>query len=63
MKTIKDLKKYLQAFLDTLENYDDQQELSIHNNTYFCGGEFLATYDGFIDLNWPVDEEDEEEDE
>ena len=56
MKTVKDLKKYLE------ENYDDNEIINIVSNTYFLGhcSCFLgiAGYNGgFINLDNPTDSE------
>jgi len=64
--TIKELKKDLQDTLDFLEErFDDEQEVEVVSNTYFLRGatHFLATRKGFIDLDNPVDCEEEEDDE
>lgn len=68
---VKELKELLQDYVDTLENYDDEQEIKQVSNTYFLQGTkyFLgiAGYDGgYIDLahldEVILDLEDEEED-
>ena len=74
MKTVADLKQFLQEMVDNLDMmYNDDQELNIVGNTYWVeSSTFLGTHDGFIDLRDPVgtryeadddDDEDEECDE
>ena len=65
--TVKGLKAKLQRVLDELENYDDDQEVRMVSNTYFLGDCRLflgvAGYDGgYINLDDPVEEDDDEED-
>ena len=64
LKTIKDLKEFLQEQLDNLECYDDNQELNVASNTYFLtrngATNILETSRGFIDLDNPVNENREE---
>lgn len=67
METVKDLKEFLQEQLDNLECYDDDQELKIASNTYFLtragATNILETPNGFVDLDNPVKENNEENDE
>lgn len=61
--TVRELKNYLQDALDNLEeNYEDDQEVRVVSNTYFLRGAtaILETRKGFVDLDNPVDEEDED---
>ena len=61
--TIAELKNYLQEVIDNLEeNYDDNQEVRLVSNTYFLRGatSILETRKGFVDLDNPIDEEEEE---
>lgn len=52
MRTIKDLKNYLNDLLEKLENVDEEKELELKQNTYWCKGDFLSiTGDGFVDLS------------
>lgn len=59
IRTIKDLKEHLQNILDELEDFDDEDEVVMVENTYWLKGgtHFLATTDGFIDLDYPIEEE------
>ncbi len=58
MKTIKDLKEYLQQVIDNLSwDYEDDDELVISCNTYGMGRKFLATNEGFIDFERPTKED------
>ena len=60
--TIKDLKELLQDYINKLdETYGDIAEVRLFNNTYFInrGDTFIATTKGFIDLDNPLDEDDE----
>ena len=65
LKTVKDLKEFLQEQLDNLDCYDDNQELNIAHNTYFLtrngATNILETPKGFIDLDNPVKENYDEE--
>jgi len=55
MKTVKDLKEYLQRVINNLEwDYLDDDELDIHCNTYRIGQNFIATNEGFISLSEPI---------
>lgn len=64
LKTIGDLKQFLQEQLDNLECYDDSQELNVAHNTYFLtrngATNILETPSGFIDLDNPAKESSEE---
>lgn len=60
IRTIGDLKAYLQKYIDKLsENYGDACEIDITSNTYFLKSKtnFLGTKDGYISLDYPVDDE------
>lgn len=65
LKTVKDLKEFLQEQLVKLECYDDDQKLNVAHNTYFLtrngATNILETPKGFIDLDSPVEENEEEE--
>ena len=65
LKTVKDLKQFLQEQLDNLDCYDDNQELNVASNTYFLtrngATNILETSRGFIDLDNPTNESGEEE--
>ena len=57
---IAELKDMLQSTLNELEDYDDNNDVKLYTNTYFIHSSyFLATRDGFIDLNNPVDEDED----
>lgn len=64
LKTIGDLKQFLQEQLDNLDCYDDNQELNVASNTYFLtrngATNILETSRGFIDLDNPAKDSDEE---
>ena len=66
--TVSKLKGILRESLETLEQFEDNREVKMVSNTYFLRGAYyflgIAGYDGgYIDLDDPVDdEEDEEED-
>lgn len=58
------LKSILEKCLNTLEDYEDNQDVKMVSNTYFLGNAYyflgVAGYDGgYIDLDDPVDEDDE----
>lgn len=65
LKTVGDLKQFLQEQLDNLDCYDDNQELNVASNTYFLtrngATNILETSGGFIDLDNPINESREEE--
>lgn len=65
LETVADLKEYLQNVIEKLEdNYNDEDKLNVHTNTYFCNGDFISiTRQGFIDIDDPVDDEEDEDDE
>ena len=58
--TVADLKRKLQRYLDDLDDYNESDEVKVSCNTYGMGNNFLATYEGYIDFDDPV--EDSEED-
>ena len=65
--TVKQLRTKLQRALDNLDGYDDDQEVHMVSNTYFLGEARLflgvAGYDGgYINLDDPVHEDEDEED-
>ena len=62
--TIKQLKEHLQSVLDELDDFDDESEVRVVSNTYFLRGatHILETRQGFIDLDNPVKESDEDDD-
>jgi len=59
IETIKDLKEHLQNILDELDGFEDDEEVKMVENTYWLKNRthFLATTDGFIDLEHPIEEE------
>lgn len=57
MRTVKDLRNYLQSILEDLEDLPGSAELDLHPNTWGLGQEFLATRDGYLDLRRPAPEE------
>lgn len=62
--TIRELKEHLQSVLDDLDNFDDESEVRVVSNTYFLRGatHILETRQGFIDLDNPVSESEEDDD-
>ena len=61
--TIKELKEHLQSVIDYLEeHYFDENKVRVVSNTYFLRGatHILETRQGFIDLDNPVDDEDDD---
>jgi hypothetical protein len=63
--TIKQLKEHLQSVLDELDDFDDESEVRVVSNTYFLRGatHILETRQGFIDLDNPVRESEDDDDE
>lgn len=62
--TVSDLKDLLQQALDNLEKYNDNQKLDIKTNTYWVRGKFISIPGvGFIQLDDPVDNDDDEDEE
>ena len=58
MKTIKDLKEYLQNAIEELEQFEEEEPLKIVENTYWLkgGNNFIAIESvGFVDLDYPID--------
>ena len=58
--TVEALKEHLQNIIDNLDQFEDNEELKIVDNTYFLknGQNFIAIENvGFIDLDTPVDME------
>lgn len=64
MKTVRELIDFLRKTADDLEERLEYEEITdeLYNqpNTYGVGVPFLATYDGFIDLDNPSKETEEE---
>lgn len=65
LRTVDDLKRFLQEQLDNLDCYNGDEELNVAHNTYFLtrngATNILETPKGFIDLDSPVKENEEEE--
>lgn len=62
MKTVNDLKAYLREIIDNLEEkYDGSEEIETVYNTYWVTSPYIATRNGFISLESPVNEPEEEE--
>ena len=60
IRTIGDLKAYLQHYINELsEKYGEACEVDITGNTYFLKSKtnFIGTKDGFISLDYPVNDE------
>ena len=58
------LKAKLQEALDNLEYFEDEDEIDIAQNTYWVGPNFISFGSiGFVDLENPVKEKEEEEEE
>jgi hypothetical protein len=62
------LRKLLSDLLETLEDYNEEQELTLQGNTYFTKNHryVLETPNGFLgldNLNEAIDDEEDEEDE
>lgn len=55
IKTIQDLKDYLNDILFELEDYEENEEVKVVENTYWLSNQdnFIATPYGFIDLGDP----------
>lgn len=59
IKTIADLKEYLQGVIENLSwDYEDSDPVKMSPNTYRMGCPYIATYNGYIDLENPVYYED-----
>ena len=65
MKTVRELIDFLRKTADDLEERLEYEEITdeLYNepNTYGIGVPYLATYNGFIDLNNPSKETEEEQ--
>ena len=59
--TVADLKRKLQRYLDDLDDYNESDEVKVSCNTYGMGNNFLATYEGFINFDDPVENSSEED--
>lgn len=57
---VKELKNLLEGWIEDLENYEDEDEVRVSCNTYGMGNNFIATYQGFIDMNDPVKDSEED---
>ena len=63
MKTIKDLKEYLQDVIEALNDYEDDDLLEVVYNTYFLkSNRFICDGSGFVSLDYPTGNDNEEED-
>ena len=64
METVRELSDFLRKTADDLEERLEYEEITdeLYNepNTYGIGVPYLATYNGFIDLNNPSKETEEE---
>lgn len=64
METVRELINFLRKTADELEERLEYEEITdeLYNepNTYGIGTPYLATYNGFIDLNNPSKETEEE---
>ena len=65
--TVRKVKQLLQDAIEILDNYEDDKEVKMVSNTYFLGHPYcflgISGYDGgYIDLDEPVDETDDDED-
>lgn len=58
--TVADLKRKLQRYLDDLDDYNESDEVKVSCNTYGMGNNFLATYEGFINFDDPVEDSKED---
>ena len=58
--TVAELKEMLQNWIDELDNYSDDDKVNMSCNTYGMGNNFIATYNGFIDMNDPVKDSEED---
>ena len=59
IKTIADLKEYPIGVIENLSwDYEHSDLVNISSNTYRMGYPYLATYNGYIDLENPVYNED-----
>lgn len=62
--TVADLKNHLERIINSLNNYDAEDEVNVSCNTYGLsnyGRGFLACSEGFIDLDKPVRYDDDED--
>ena len=57
---VKELKEFLQERLDKLKDLDENKEVKIQYNTYWCGPIFLSMGNkGFVDLEQFDNDEEE----
>ena len=59
--TVEGLKKFYNDALDVLENYDDDAKVTMHANTYRIDVPFIGTYGGYIEINNPVSEDEDDD--
>ena len=58
IKTIGDLKEYLQGIIENLSwDYEDDEPVCVSCNTYGMGQNFIAVRNGFIDFDRPTQED------
>jgi len=62
-ETVVSYKEFLNDALDVLENYNDDEKIRLHPNTYGISVPFIGTYGGYIEINNPVEEQEEYDDE
>lgn len=65
--SIKELKKHLLKIIENLERYDEDESVDVASNTYFLNKKYICTNMleisgvGFINLDDPVNNGEEEE--
>lgn len=52
--TVSEYRDFLQDAMDVADEYDDDDKVIMHPNTYNIGVPFAGTYGGYIDMNNPV---------
>lgn len=57
---VSSLRNLLEGYLEDLECYNGNDEVKLSANTYGMSNNFIATYNGYIDMNDPVKDSEED---
>lgn len=57
---VSQLRNLLESWIEDLEYYNDDDEVKVSANTYRMSDNFIATYNGYIDMSDPVKDGEEE---
>lgn len=59
-ETVAKYREFLNDALEVLEDFEDDDEVVLHSNTYRIDVPFIGTYGGYVEVNHPVKENEEE---